>query len=145
MEYISSFTYCDNIQIEITPQGPQMKILNPLQVLAPVAIPGNYSFSIVCNAAGFDTAKENYVRMQFLSPNGQILHDTGKIEFQIPKEQIETDKPIVMQFHMDMRNLVFRETGLHTTKVYVNDQEIGEYKIPVIVGEYNDSIKAISG
>lgn len=46
MEYISSFTYCDSIQIEMTPQGPRYQIVNPLQVLVPIAIPSNYSFAI---------------------------------------------------------------------------------------------------
>ena len=31
MEYISSFTYCDTIQTEMTPQGPQQQIVKPLQ------------------------------------------------------------------------------------------------------------------
>lgn len=42
MEYISSFTYCDTIQTEMTPQGPQQQIVKPLQVLTPIAIPGNF-------------------------------------------------------------------------------------------------------
>lgn len=61
MAYISSFTYCDSIQMEMTPQGPRNQIVNPLQVLAPIAIPGNYSFAIACNVAGFDVEKENII------------------------------------------------------------------------------------
>ena len=49
MEYISSFTYCDTIQTEMTPQGPQQQIVKPLQVLTPIAIPGNFSFAIACS------------------------------------------------------------------------------------------------
>ena len=49
MVYISSFTYCDSIQTEMTPQGSINQIVNPLQVLAPIAVPGNYSFAIACN------------------------------------------------------------------------------------------------
>ena len=65
MIYISSFTYCDSIQTEMTPQGPRNQIVNPLQMLAPIAIPSNYSFAIACNIAGFDATKENSVRIQF--------------------------------------------------------------------------------
>ena len=84
MAYISSFTYCDSIQMEMTPQGPRNQIVNPLQVLAPIAIPGNYSFAIACNVAGYDVKKENSFRIQFVSSSNQILNDTGDIKFQIP-------------------------------------------------------------
>lgn len=135
MAYISSFTYCDSIQMEMTPQGPRNQIVNPLQVLAPIAIPGNYSFAIACNVAGFDVEKENSVRIQFVSSGNQILNDTGDIKFQIPVDQIKADKPSVMQFNLDMRNLILHEVGLYSTKVFVNGEQIGEYKIPVIVGD----------
>lgn len=135
MAYISSFTYCDSIQMEMTPQGPRNQIVNPLQVLAPIAIPGNYSFAIACNVAGFDVEKENSVRIQFVSSSNQILNDTGDIKFQIPIDQIKVDKPSVMQFNLDMRNLILYEVGLYSTKVFVNGEQIGEYKIQVIVGD----------
>lgn len=135
MVYISSFTYCDSIQMEMTPQGPRNQIVNPLQVLAPIAIPGNYSFAIACNVAGFDVEKENSVRIQFVSSSNQIVNDTGDIKFQIPINQIKVDKPSVMQFNLDMRNLIIHEVGLYSTKVFVNGEQIGEYKIQVIVGD----------
>lgn len=135
MAYISSFTYCDSIQMEMTPQGPRNQLVNPLQVLAPIAIPGNYSFAIVCNIAGFDVEKENSVRIQFVSSSNKILNDTGDIKFQVPIEQIKLDKPSVMQFNLDMRNLILHEEGLYSTKVSVNGNQIGEYKIQVIKGD----------
>lgn len=135
MAYISSFTYCDSIQTEMTSQGPRNQIVNPLQVLAPIAVPGNYSFAIACNIAGFDAMKENSVRIQFVSSSNQLLNDTGDIKFQLPIEQVKLDKPSVMQFNLDMRNLILSEVGLYSTKVFVNDEQIGEYKIQVIVGD----------
>ena len=134
MEYISSFTYCDSIQTEITSQGPRHQIMNPLQVLAPIAIPGNYSFSIACNIAGFDASKENSVRLIFCAPNGENLYDTGDVRFLIPSEQIKANGLNSMQFNLDIRNLVLKEVGLCSTKVLFNNKELGEYKIQVIVG-----------
>ena len=135
MEYISSFIYCDSIQTEITPQGPKPQIVNPLQVLAPIAIPSNYSFAVACNLAGFNAEIENCVRLQFVSPSQQVIYDTGNINFKIPTEQLQAGKPAAMQFNLDLRNLVLRECGLYSTKVYFNSNPIGEYKIEVIVGE----------
>lgn len=135
MVYISSFIYCDSIQMETTPQGPRNQIVNPLQVLAPIAIPGNYSFAIACNIAGFDVEKENSVRIQFVSSDEQLLNDTGDIKFQLPIDQTKPGKPGVMQFNLDMRNLVFNEVGIYSTRVFANGEQIGEYKIEVIVGD----------
>lgn len=135
MAYISSFTYCDSIQMEMTPQGPRNQIVNPLQFLAPIAIPGNYSFAIACNVAGFDAKKENSVRIQFVSSANQVLNDTGDIKFQLPADQSRSAKPNVMQFNIDLRNLILNETGLYATKVFVNNEQIGEYKIQVIKGD----------
>ena len=135
MVYISSFTYCDSIQTEMTPQWPRNQLVNPSRVLAPIAVPGNYSFAIACNIAGFDAMKENCVRIEFVSSSGQIINDTGDIKFQLPVEQLKMDKLGVMQFNLDMRNLVLREVGLYSTKVLVNGEQIGEYKIQVIVGD----------
>lgn len=135
MEYVSSFTYCDSIRTEMTPQGPTQQIVNPVQVLAPISVPGNYSFAIACNVAGFDVTKENSVRMQFVSPTGQVLNDTGDVKFKLPVEYLKSDKPSVMQFNLDMRNLVLKECGIHLTKVFINGELVGEYKIQVIEGE----------
>jgi len=134
MAYISSFIYCDSIQTDITPQGPKAQIVNPLQVLAPIAVPGNYSFSVACNLAGFNSNVENTVRLQFVSPSEQVVYDTNDISFKIPVEQLQAGKPAAMQFNMDLRNLVFREVGLYSTRVFFNRELISEYKIEVIVG-----------
>ena len=91
MVYISSFTYCDKIQTEMTPQGPQRQIVTPLQVLMPVALPGNFSFSIAFNIAGFDAAQENTVKITFSDPSNNILYDTGNVNFQLPPEQIKVN------------------------------------------------------
>ena len=40
-----------------------------------------------------------------------------------------------MQFDIDVRNLIFREAGLYSTKVMFNNSELGEYKIQVMAGE----------
>lgn len=135
MEYITSFIYCDSIQTEVTPQGAKPQIINPLQVLAPIAIPGNYSFCIACNVSGFDEHKENEVQLIFVSPKGKTIYDTGKINFQIPEEQVSKNKPGTVQFNLDLRNVVLEEQGICTTKVIMNGNTIGEYKIAVVLGE----------
>ena len=135
MEYISSFTYCDTIQTQITPQGPQQQIVKPLQALTPIAIPGNFSFAIACSITGFDASKENAVQIIFLNSNNNILYDTGEVKFQLPPEQVKENGIASIQFNIDIRNLIFREAVLYSTKVMLNNKELGEYKIQVIAGE----------
>lgn len=144
MEYISSFTYCDSIQTEVTPQGARPQIVNPLQALTPFSVPGNYSFAIACNIAGFDIKKENIINIKFISPSGHVLNDTGDIKLQFPIEQTRIDKPGMMQFNLEMRNLVFMEIGVYSTEISVNHTKLGEYKIQVMVGG-NDDIKTNAG
>lgn len=135
MEYISSFTYCDTIQTQMTPQGPQQQIIRPLQSLTPIAIPGNFSFAIACSITGFNASKENEVQIIFSDPNNNVLYDTGKVKFQLPPEQIKENESASIQFNIDIRNLIFRAIGLYSTKVMLNNKELGEYKIQVIAGE----------
>lgn len=57
------------------------------------------------------------------------------LKMKMPAEQIQTNGIASMQFNIDIRNLVFREEGIYSTKIIFNDSELGEYKIQVIVGE----------
>ena len=40
-----------------------------------------------------------------------------------------------MQFNLDMRNMIIQEAGLYSTKIFLNEEQLGEYKIQVIKGE----------
>lgn len=137
MAYISSFVYCDNIQREMTAdKAPMTHIFNPLQVLKPISLPGNFSFSIMCNVSGFDIQQENIFSLQFISPNGDVLQDTGDIPLRLPQEAVEQKKKTnAMQMCMDFRNIVIREYGEHKTIVKMNNEVIGEFRIPVIEGD----------
>lgn len=126
MAYISSFVYCDGIQTDFTPNGPVSRIVNPLQVLAPIAVPGNFSFAISCSIAGFDAHKENTVQVQFVSSDGKVLQDTGMVKFQVPSGQIETGRSGGMQFNLDMRNMILDKVGLYSTKILLDGEKIGE-------------------
>jgi hypothetical protein len=133
--FVTSFTYCDNIQTEPTPQGQKSNIINPLNVLAPVAIPGNYSFAISCAIAGLKEAEPNTVQIQFVTGSGNVINDTGVISIQMPQKKANQNQPTVLQFNFDLRNLVLPEEGIYTTRVYANGEMIEERKILVIKGE----------
>lgn len=135
MAFVSSFIYCDTVQPQITPAGLQYQILNPLQVLSPVAIPGNFSFSIACNISDFAIEQNHSVEISFKDPKGNLIGNPIKVEFGV--EQLDQTKGKVngLQVNLDMRNVVLKEEGVYTTEVAFDHVVIGEYKIRAIIQE----------
>lgn len=125
---ISSFVYCEYVQTEFTPKGPRPKVIRPLQVLEPVAVPSNYSFSTVCCITGLDCEIEHTIQMLFIDPDGNVLKDTRDLKFKFPSKEMMGN----MQFNLDARNIILRKEGEYKTKVFVDGECIGEYSIPVI-------------
>ena len=137
MAYISSFVYCDSIQNEITPQGPRSRINNPLQVLSPIAIPGNFSFAISLNIAGFDASIDNTLSLSFSDPSSFEIYNSGNVNIKLPNEGEQLVKPTAIQFNLDLRNIIVPVEGIYSTKVFFNSVEIGNYKIEVVKGKWN--------
>ena len=71
----------------------------------------------------------------FSDPNNNILYDTNEVKFQLPAEQVKASGIASMQFNIDIRNLILRQTGIYSTKIIFNGNQLGDYKIQVIVGE----------
>ena len=135
MAYISSFTYCDSIQTQFTPEGPQKRIVNPLQVLSPIAIPGNYSFSISCNIADVSIGDPHTIIVEFVGPNDTRNNNPVKVNFSLDSQMIDQEKSFPgIALELDMRNTIIKEDGIHTTRVLLDNELLGEYKIKVIKG-----------
>lgn len=135
MAYITSFVYCENIQNEMTKNGSRTQIVNPLQVLSPISLPGNYSFAISCSIAGFNPQEEIKVRIVFTAPDGSTVDDTGDIEFKAPSIMDSSRKFKGLQLNLDFRNVVFQCAGIYSTKIQIDGETVGEYKIAVETGD----------
>lgn len=85
--------------------------------------------------AGFDPRNENCFQIIFMDSDGISLYDSGEVKFQMPDDQIRTSGGASMQFNIDIRNLILRKEGIHSTKVIFNGKELGNYRIEVIAGE----------
>lgn len=134
MAYISSFAYCDSVRVENTPQGINQQIINPLPVIKPFSLPGNYSFTIVCCIGGLNQDQENEIRVCFVSPSGANLVDTGNCKINVPVNQLNVQRDVA-QITLDIRNIVIQEAGEYVTKILVNDDFLNEFKISVRKGE----------
>lgn len=135
MPYISSFVYCDNVPLIMTPQGPQPQIMNPLDALRPISIPGNFTFCICCNVSDLELGKEHLLQIAFFDPDGKLLCEFVNAKFAAPEHMQDGQKPQALQMNVDVRNVVLRKTGIHRTEVRIDGEVIGEYKINVIEGE----------
>lgn len=130
MPFISSFIYCDGINMIMTPQGPKEQLGPQLQAITPIAFPSNYTFSIVCSLDDLARDKTSTIKIQFVDPDGEVLYDTKNID--VSPVHTGTEKKVRgIQCNIEMRNLVFRREGIYATKIFVDDTEIGEYKIKV--------------
>ena len=136
MAYISSFIYCDSIQIQMTPNGPQNQIVNPLQVLTPVAIPGNYSFTISCSISGFQKSSDHKVELIFSDPSGgevaKPVEFSINIERDICVDELHENSVPGITLNVDLRNVILKSEGIYSTKVLLDEELIGEYKIQVV-------------
>lgn len=130
MAFITSFTYCNEVHTIMTPQGPQIQIGAQLRAITPFAIPGNFTFSIVCDISDLNPDENNKMQIKFEAPDESILYDTGVIT--VPTKTAQGSKMNAVQFNLEMRNVIFKLAGIYTTKIYVNNEELGAYKIRAI-------------
>ena len=133
MARVSSFVFCDSVQVQQTSQGAQYwQIINPLQVLSPYAIPGAFSFAFSFGISEFNTEKNNILSIQFSDPEGTVINDSGPINIPAFPEgvgNLPKDFRSIM-LNMDFRNLPIKHSGLYSLVVNMNDEQIGEFKIP---------------
>lgn len=139
MAKISTFIYSENTAQEMTPNGPKLHILTPLQVFLPRFIPGTFSFSITFGILDYDLLKEHKIQIKFINNKENILVDTGSITLPINSNKPKIDGktvelPLDMQgsiMNMNFQNVVFREEGIYKTNIVFDNDNIGSYEIKV--------------
>ena len=104
-------------------------------MLSPVAIPGNFSFAISCNIAGFEKDKEHSLTIILYSPDGtECIRPVSDVKFTFDSKVIgnEAAKTPGLSLNVDLRNVVLRSSGLYKAIVYMDERPIGEYPIEVV-------------
>lgn len=134
MAFVSSFIYCDNLQQNATDSGIQTTPVNPIQVLLPVSIPGNYSFAIACNISDIDPKKDKSVSILFIDPDGKAVSPELNAKIDFPAEMTSQNDDCNLQLTLDLRNVIFMKEGIYSTVVKVGAKKIGEYRIRVKKG-----------
>ena len=135
MAYVSSFAYCDSLQQQKNSVGKtQIQIVNPLDELNLVAVPSAFSFAILCVITDLEIDKNHIINLDFITPHHKTI-TVARLPI-TASELSGTEKEVRnIRVGVDIRNCIFYEGGSYATKVYVDDELIGEYKIQVEVGE----------
>ncbi len=131
MPYISTFMYCENTQIENTPEG-KMHITGPMHIITPMFIPSMFSFCVAFGVLDLSLDKQHSLRYIFKDPSGEIVVDTNDIHLPIQELKIDLPKDMNgMLLNMDFRNIALRIEGEYKSEVFIDGQSLGVFPIKV--------------
>lgn len=138
MASLENFIYCLSTE-RVDSSGGVGSNINAMGILAtitPEYVPGSFSFSIIFTILGVDiTRADNSVRMEFKKVGDEkSLVDTGTTNLPAMPENDDIELPEKykgLNMSIDCRNIVFESEGLYVTKIYFNNDFIGEKQIYV--------------
>ena len=128
MAKIVSFTYCDNVANDMN--GNPI-ITRPLQMITPMAIPSNFTFSISFGVYDIDKIEKNCINIDFLDPNDVVISNNELILPDMPREINETPDPVGIQINVEFKNTYIKEEGEYKTRRILNGSKLGEFPINV--------------
>lgn len=126
---IVSFTYCEDVQNN---ECGKSVIIAPIQMLTPVSLPTNYSFTVSFGI--YDIPKDGFeIRLDFFDSEENAISENKMMFPPIDeKEVLDIDSPLGVQINMGFRNLIFRNEGKYISKIYLNGELYGEYPIYLV-------------
>lgn len=130
MAQLSMFMIFESIQqVE---QNCQLN--NPIAIIQPEAIPGNFSFVIAFNVFDVTPQKESVVSVAFISPTGvktELIHEEKvSLPFRGGENEPLSNRKNAISMNLDVRNFPFQEEGIYTFSVVLNGEEF-EHSFPV--------------
>ena len=137
MVRLTNFVYCADSRL--TNEKNAVDALNILSVFKPSYIPGPFTFSIVFSLIGVEENNRNRIRIEFQQDFGakEILFNSGEIVIpEFKKDNLNEDKITGLNFRFEFKNVIFKENGLYVTKIYFNDELLGERLIPIEGGKW---------
>jgi hypothetical protein len=137
MPYLSTFVYCEGINVTPQSNGQIVSLTNPQHVFAPAFVPGQFSFGVSFGILELDVENQEHIaRYVFKDPKGKTVIDTQDVKLSkdnIPPGSFEFPEDmrgIIM--NMDFRNIPFKEVGAYKSEVFVDGVSIGIREIKVI-------------
>jgi|SRR5690625_1760300 len=119
---------------DVIKDGNQTIIKKPLPIIAPLNLPGNFSFKVAFSLHNLnedDFGKENTVRILFKDENGKKVFDTDKLKLRTDASNKPGDSMVeIAEADLGINNIDLFEEGIYTLILTVNN-ESAELKIPV--------------
>ena len=122
--------FCEGLQTSPTPNTPPT-ITNPLSLLRPYAIPGNYSFSVFCSIDQLPIDSQTKISIEIGETDGNILLPSTPIPINAVANGPGNQASI--KLGIDLRNAIISKEGEIYAQIKQNNSLIGEKKIKVSV------------
>ena len=126
---IVSFTYCNDV---INDNIGNPLIAGPLQMLMPINIPANYSFSVSFGVYDLGKTGDNKFRVEFIDSDENIIADNDLTIPDFPDKVKVSNNPLGIQINIGFRNIILNKEGTYKTLIYHNGNKVGEYAIEVV-------------
>lgn len=126
---IASFNFCDRVENVPEPNGTTTtRVIDPLAKITPLAVPGNFSFSIATVLTSITNGET--IRLEFVTPEGETKMRTEDIVLRLP-DGVD-GSAVTLNFNMDIRNFPFLSEGTYTMYAYQGDEKVGTFPIEVV-------------
>lgn len=137
MHRITMFMLGESVANVPTTNGTNPQLVNPVVVLRPAYIPGNFSFGVALGVQGVDSNANatNKIRFEILSPSGEVVQNSPEIT--LPPHEEDLILPLEYQglaLTLDIRNMRIPEEGLYKFCFYVNGQLLNPQEFAVYRG-----------
>jgi hypothetical protein len=129
---ISSFMYCEQAQVDN--ETGQLEISRPLYGIVTESIPTRFSFSIVFAMVGLDPSEDHSLHLIFKSPDDENIIVTDRIPVGFNDREVVSEESHGINLSVDFRNVLLEKEGLYKTEIYINDDLVDYFPIPVMKG-----------
>ncbi len=125
MAKVANFIYC----LDSVASGQDTNAMGVLTAITPEYVPGEFSFSILLTVVDIKDG-DHQVSLQFMSPENQELANVeGTVPFQKSNEVDLPSQYEGVNISVNIKNVVFKESGLYKTKVCFDGQDCGSFDI----------------
>ncbi len=123
MAELSMFMIFESWQLE----EKKCTLTNPLAVIQPAVIPGNFSFIISFSLLGIPQQEDHVLSAAFISPSGKRYELLQDRKVTIPPTSTHQNVPFYgknsCSLTMDIRNFLFDEEGNFIFSFVIDEQE----------------------
>ncbi|MEK5108603.1 hypothetical protein MHI57_18175 [Cytobacillus sp. FSL K6-0129] len=102
----------------------------PYNVITPYSVPGNFSFVLAFSMFDLKVKVQYKLKIEITQPTGSnLIEEVLDFDFTPPDE---SDPLASGAVNLKFNNILFKQEGIHTFRVTINDQTTSKLMIPVL-------------